>query len=76
MITIYGKPNCSYCVQAKGLLDAKCIPYEYVDVTQDEVAREKLVSSGFRTVPQIFECDTHIGGYTELQEYIIHVRIP
>ena len=76
MITVYGKPNCSYCVQAKDLLDAKSIQYEYVDVTQDEVAREKLVSSGFRTVPQIFECDKHIGGFTDLQQYLIHVRIP
>lgn len=76
MITIYGKPSCPYCVQAKGLLDAKSIPYEYVDITQDEVAREKLVSSGFRTVPQCYDGERHIGGFTDLQQYVIHVRIP
>ena len=76
MITIYGKPNCSYCVQAKELLDAKRIPYEYVDVTQDVFSYRKLVYSGFRTVPQCYEGERHIGGFTDLQQYVINERMP
>ena len=67
---IYGKPNCPFCERAKSLLESKSIPYTYVDVAQDEEARQMLVDKKFRTVPQIYHNDWHIGGYEDLLAYM------
>lgn len=74
MITIYGSSSCKHCVSAVNLVEAKCIPYAYVDVVENEEAREYLKHQGFRTIPQCYEDGKHIGGFTQLQEYITHVR--
>lgn len=74
MIFVYGTPSCRYCDMAKELLKAKRIEYEYVDVTEDEGAGKMFKENSFRTVPQIFEGDKHIGGFTELDHYIKHIR--
>ena len=55
MITVYSKPACPFCDKAKHLLETKGIDFEIVDISQDIDAREFLVDSGFRTVPQIFK---------------------
>ena len=74
MIFVYGKPNCSYCEQAKKLLEAKGIEYSYIDVSEDDEALAFLKNNGFKTVPQCYENGKHIGGFTQLQEYITHQR--
>lgn len=66
MYKIFGKDNCSYCNKAKQLLEQFEYPYEYIDVVEDESALSMLKEMGFRTVPQIYREDRHIGGYTEL----------
>jgi glutaredoxin len=67
MIKVYGKPQCPYCDQAKALLESKDVAYEYIDITQQPQARQMLVESGFRSVPQIYNDETHIpGGYQGL----------
>ena len=70
MIKIYSKANCAYCVQAKALLDSKNIQFIELRVDQDQTAREFIVGLGHRTVPQIFKDDQHIGGYTELRQFL------
>lgn len=73
MIFIYGKPNCKYCEQAKLLLEAKGVEYEYIDVSEDEDALAFLIRHGLKTVPQCYDDTAHIGGYTELDYYIKHI---
>lgn len=59
---------CPYCVQAKALLRHKGVPFEVIDVSADDMLREKMVrESGRRTVPQIFINGTPIGGFDELR---------
>jgi len=66
-VTIYTTTFCSYCTQAKRLLDHKGVSYVEIDVTSDAVLREKMVAeSGRRTVPQIFIDGEAIGGFEEL----------
>jgi len=67
-VRIYTTTYCGFCVRAKELLKTKGIPFDEIDVTGDDAAREKLVemAGGLRTVPQIFIGDTHVGGYTDL----------
>lgn len=54
MITLYSKPNCPYCDQAKDWFDKNDISYSVLDITQDAEAREFLINSGHKTVPQIY----------------------
>lgn len=69
-VKVYTTDYCSYCVQAKNLLTRKGIPFEEIDVSGDDAARDALVkkSGGLRTVPQIFIGDHHVGGYDRLSE--------
>jgi glutaredoxin 3 len=68
MLTIYSKPNCQACEMAKQFLDSKKIKYQTIDISRDAVAKEHLVKSGHRSVPQIY-LDGKLfveGGYTGL----------
>ena len=68
-VKIYTTPYCPYCVSAKRLLKRKNVPYEEIDVSHDDVEREKLSQrTGRRTVPQIFIGDQHVGGSDDLHE--------
>ncbi len=69
-VKIYTTAYCGFCVRAKDLLRRKGVDYEEVDVTGNDEMRARLVemSSGQRTVPQIFIGDTHVGGYTDLAQ--------
>ncbi len=66
-ITIYTTAYCPYCVHAKRLLDDKAIEYTEISVDSDPSKRaEMMQKSQRRTVPQIFNGETHIGDCTEL----------
>jgi glutaredoxin len=54
MITLYSKPNCPYCEQAKSWLSKNEIAYATIDISQDDEAREFLKEAGHKTVPQIY----------------------
>jgi glutaredoxin 3 len=66
-VKIYTTPICPYCHRAKRLLDTKGVPYEEIDVSDDDQARMSLAErTGMRTVPQIFIGEQHVGGSDEL----------
>ena len=66
-IQIYASRWCGFCMRAKMLLDSKEVAYEEIDVDQDPAKRvEMMERSGRRTVPQIFICETHVGGCDDL----------
>jgi len=69
---VFTKPGCPYCVAAKQLLVKRNIPYVERDITRrdhwDEI--QSRVPS-FRTVPQIFLDEAHIGGFDDL---VLHFR--
>ena len=66
-IVIYTTPSCPFCVRAKRLLDARGIPYDEIDASDDAALRADLVKrTGRRTVPQIFIDGESIGGFEEL----------
>lgn len=73
MITIYGKPDCPYCVKAKDLCEKFGVDFKYVDLSLDDGLREDLlVVQGLRTVPQCFEeGGVHIGGYEDLFNHLL-----
>ncbi len=69
MITIYSKPNCTFCVQAEELCKAKGLKYTVLKLDVD-YTKEQLLEAcpvPVRSVPQIFIDGEHVGGFTELK---------
>jgi len=54
MLTIYTKPACPACERVKHYLTTNNIQFETVDITQDANAKQFMIESGYRMVPQIF----------------------
>jgi len=66
-VTMFVTASCGYCRRAERLLDAKGVAYEKIDVTDDDQARDDLISrTRWRTVPVIFVRGKLVGGYDEL----------
>jgi glutaredoxin 3 len=67
-VKVYTTNVCPYCDRAKALLRKRDVPFEEIDVSNDEEKRTWLVaaSGGRRTVPQIFIDDKPIGGSDDL----------
>jgi glutaredoxin len=55
MLTIYSKENCPQCQQAKKILQEQGVPYQEIRVDIDLEARQFLLDSGHRSVPQIYK---------------------
>lgn len=67
-ITIYTKPYCPYCSEAKALLKKKGAAFAEIDVARERSEFDVMVqrSGGRLTVPQIFIGKQHIGGCDDL----------
>lgn len=75
--TVYSKPFCSYCDQAKALLASKGLNYTEVIIDTGQlkdptkqyttVAELKNILPTVKTVPQIFKGEQHIGGFDALK---------
>jgi glutaredoxin len=68
---VWSKDNCTFCDQAKALLEQRNIAYEERKIGSG-YTREDLLAAvpTARTVPQIFVNKNYIGGFTELRKYI------
>ena len=68
---IWSRDNCTFCDQAKALLEQRNIAYEEKKIGHG-YTREDLLEAvpTARTVPQIFVYNNHIGGFQELRKYI------
>jgi glutaredoxin 3 len=68
---VWSKYHCTYCDQAKSLLEKHDIDFEERKIG-DGYTREDLLEAvpSARTVPQIFLDDKLIGGFTELKQYL------
>ena len=70
-VIIYSTAMCPFCDRAKMLLQKRNIEYTELNVDQDVKLFEEMLalSSGRRSVPQIFIDDRHIGGYDDLVDF-------
>jgi glutaredoxin 3 len=68
---VWSKDNCTFCDQAKALLEQRNIAYEEKKIGYG-YTREDLLEAvpTARTIPQIFVNNNHVGGFTELRKYI------
>jgi glutaredoxin 1 len=73
---LYTKNGCTYCIQAKTLLQIRNIAYEEINVEITDGAKERMLSECLeanytpRTYPQIWLDGSHVGGFTELKSYL------
>jgi len=67
-IDIYTSPLCGYCTVAKKLLVNKGVDFNEFDVLKNPSLKPTMIerSNGFKTVPQIFINEQHIGGWEQL----------
>lgn len=70
MYTVYTTSTCPYCVYAKELLEEQGLEYREINVNDKPEYREFLLFRDLKTVPQIYYGMVHIGGYTQLKEYL------
>ena len=70
MYTIYTQSRCGFCDAAKNLMNERNIAFIEISLDHDQEARIMLKEMKCRTVPQIFDGELHIGGYTELREHL------
>lgn len=70
-VTIYTTTFCGYCTRAKSILTREGVPFQEIDVSDDDDKRRWLVgATGQRTVPQIFFGDESIGGCSDLEKIV------
>ncbi len=69
-IVIISKSTCPFCKKAKEMLDAKGMSYEEIVIGKDATHVTTRALTGVAGVPQIFIDGKHIGGSTDLAEYL------
>jgi glutaredoxin 3 len=68
-VTLYTTEPCSFCRQAKALLQSRGVDYREVNLAKDPDGRADLVAlTGQMTFPQVLVGERAIGGFRELIE--------
>ena len=71
MYTIYSKPSCGYCLQAKDLLEQDKLEFEYLTLGTNYSLQEFMeLFPNARTFPMIVKDGEVIGGFNNLVEYL------
>jgi glutaredoxin len=52
-LTVYGRDTCEDTQRSRALLDARAVPYRYVNLDLDEAALSLLHVAGYRATPVI-----------------------
>ena len=69
MYTIYSKPNCSFCLQAKQLLEMEQLPFEYLQLgTHYSLDELMTLFPNAKSLPMIVKDGVFVGGYYDLVE--------
>lgn len=67
-ITVYTTEPCSFCSRVKGLLKARGLEFEEINLSRDPEGRMELVGkTGMMTFPQVIVGEQLVGGFTETQ---------
>lgn len=72
---IYTKDSCDFCIRAKHTLSTMDLTYDEVRLEEHPEEKARLKAEGFKTVPQIYFGERHIGGYTELVKYLTDEKV-
>ena len=69
-VTLYTMNSCPFCERAKSLFKQKGISFKEILLEEDDDAAWDALykKSGMKTMPQIFDGERLIGGYSQLAE--------
>ena len=75
MYTIYSKPACSSCDQAKAFLEFKGIPFDYLmlgkDYTIDKFMSYGVPHKSFPLITQVIDGEeSYVGGLEQLKQLL------
>ena len=71
MYTIYSKPSCGYCSQARDLLEQNKLEFEYLTLGTHYSLQEFMELFPYAlTFPMIVKDGEVIGGFNNLVEYL------
>lgn len=62
-VTVYSKPRCVQCDATTRELDRIGVAYVKIDVSEDEVAYQRILNLGYRQVPVVETEETHWAGF-------------
>jgi glutaredoxin-like protein NrdH len=62
-VTVYSKPACVQCTATYTKLDNLGINYDVIDISQDQEAREYVMSLGHLAAPVVIAGDDQWAGY-------------
>ena len=69
MYTIYSKPSCGYCLQARDLLEDNKLEFEYLQLgTHYDLDELMKLAPNAKSFPQVFKDGVLVGGYHDLVE--------
>lgn len=76
-ITVYTTPNCVQCNSTKRYLDRHDIPYETVDLSQDEQALAMVRELGYSVAPVVIAGEKHWSGFRldQIKNIIAEVKL-
>ena len=69
-VTVMARKGCPFCAKAKEMLDEAGMEYEVLMMGEDYTDRSLRAMVGSSSVPQIFINGDHIGGSTDLAEWL------
>ena len=69
-IEIYGRPGCGFCVAARNVCEKAGMEYLYYQLDEDYVIEHLFERVKFKTFPQIFVNEEHVGGYTDFIQFL------
>ena len=70
-LTLFTKPGCHFCTQAKTLLEKAGLPYEEIVLGHGITTRTLQAVAGASTTPQVFSGGQRIGGFEALQNWLV-----
>ena len=68
MFYICGRPDCVWCQRAKDFLLERAEPFQYIEITPDNLSIFQANTLGAKTVPQILWDHRLVGGYDDMKK--------
>lgn len=75
-VKLYTKPGCGPCTSTKRALEARGVPFDLIDVSQDPEALAFITSLGYRTAPVVYVGPDHHWGGEFRHDLIRQLPIP
>lgn len=67
---IASRPDCKWCLRAKSLLAVNGIEFEEEFLATREEQLSFKDRTGLATFPQVWNGETHVGGFDALRDYL------